>query len=292
MTNIEPRNYKYGGSNAHVHTINHQDLYDVGSGSTINNKQSKGLKNFNTSGRHILKQLWSKLRNFEKFKVQYSSNEVIHDFNTIKDEHTNQLSPNNPLKINSTKEGLKKYQKEITMIAKKKRDYIFSQAKKIDLSKFNSLSIKTTQVNNLNNVNMATSSIAVSTGGNPNNLSLDYPGFNESLLSSHNDFDKAKIRDYATIKNNRQASSKKILREINAEIRKKHNGSVDKHKPYEYNSPIDSKRKDKAKKNKKNTQGDIVNSRSSCSNSNYWIYFKILIWIIKNCYLRILYLPN
>ena len=264
---IEPKGYKYGISNANVNTINHQDFNDFNSITATEYNKSKGFKKLN-GGRQILKQLSNKLRNNKNFKALYASNEVIKDSKASKIDAISSFSPKIPTKVGIDSNSLKQYQKEMTMIAKKKREYIFSQAKKLNIAKLNNLGVKQSHINHPNE--NTTTSIMTSMGGNPNNFSIDYPGLNESLITSHNDFDKAKIADYSTINNKKQTSkrnsTKKILRDINADVRQKHNGSVDKHKPYEYRSSIESNRKEGSKKN---NHGDSMAPRSSCSNSNF-----------------------
>ena len=122
----------------------------------------------------------------------------------------------------------KKYQKEITLIAKKKRDYAIAKAKNI---------------NQTGNVNTAASTILMSLAGNANNLSItEYPGLNESLVSLNHDFGKMRLGEYVpqsipqnNIKKNNvgRNSTKKFLRGVHTEIRK-HSGSVDKRKAHDH----------------------------------------------------------
>ena len=177
---------------------------------------------------------------------------------------------------------MKKYQKEITLIAKKKREYMLAQAKSNKKNKFNNLAIKTSQSNNhTNNVNTTASTIMMSLVGNANNLSItEYPGLNESLVSLNNDFVKMRIGDYVPPPINHpqnkkksnagRNSTKKFLRDAHTEVRKKHNGSVDKRKAHDYKKSTGSrKRSEEGHKKKKKTNGDGAITRSSCSNSNF-----------------------
>jgi hypothetical protein len=286
---LEPKIEKYRDYSTNVNTtINHKDLYDPNSLSTANYKKNKVLKYFNGGGRQIFKQLCNKLRKYENLKSLYASNETIKSgLNTSvlsnskygatknKNEHKSKTALNND-------KVMKKYQKEITMIAKKKRDYMLAQAKNGKKNKFNHVAIKTSQSNNqTNNVNTAASTIMMSLVGNANNLSItEYPGLNESLVSLNHDFGKMRFGEYApqnmsqaNVKktNGGRNSTKKFLRDVHTEIRKKHNTSVDKRKANDYKRSTGSRKRSEEgnKKKKKNPHIDSGIIRSSCSNSNF-----------------------
>ena len=199
---IDPKINNYRDYGANEKGMNHHNFYDSNSITNNNHKKNKVLKYFNGGGRQIFEQLWNKLRKYENLKSLYSSNETIKNpqnntsinngkFNTVKAREDSKTRWN----INDS--IMKKYQKEITMIAKKKKEYMLAQAKNLKKNKFNNLAIKTSQINNSNNVNTTASTILMSLVGNANNLSItEYPGMNESLASLNQDFVKYKIGEY------------------------------------------------------------------------------------------------
>lgn len=156
---------------------------------------------------------------------------------------------------------MKKYQKEITLIAKKKRDYMLAQAKNL---------------NNQSNIgNTTASTIMMSLIGNANNLSItEYPGMNESLASLGHEGGKVKFGEYMPQAEKKvnvgRNSTKKFLRDAHTEVRKKHNTSVDKRKVHDYKRSTGSrKRSEERNKKKKSTHVDSGIIKSSCSNSNF-----------------------
>ena len=264
---LEPKSNKYKDYSTNIiNTINHKDLLDNSSLGNNNFKKNKVLKYFNGGGRLMFEQLWNKLRKYENLKSLYASNETIKSslnmssisnskYGTIKPpiEHKSKTALNND-------RIMKKYQKEITMIAKKKRDYMMAQAKNKQKNKFNNLAVKTSQSNNNhnnhNNVNTTASTIMMSlVNNNANNLSItEYPGLNESLVSLNHDFGKMKFGEYVPPqihypnKSKKKSgygrnSTKKFLRDAHTEVRKRHNGSVDKRKPHDYKKSSGSRKK-------------------------------------------------
>lgn len=112
---------------------------------------------------------------------------------------------------------------------------------------------------------------------NANNLSItEYPGLNESLVSLNHDFGKMKFCEYlppqihypknTKKKGNGRNSTKKFLRDAHTEVRKRHNGSVDKRKPNDYKRSSGSRKRseegNRKIKAKKNTT-DVSITRSS-----------------------------
>lgn len=281
---LEPKVNNYRDYSTNAQTINHQNFYDSNSITNASFKKNKVLKYFNGGGRQIFEQLCNKLRKYENLKSLYSSNETIKNLQSNTSNSNGKYSTVKPREDSKTKCSvneriMKKYQKEITMIAKKKREYIMAQAKNLKKGNFNNLAIKTSHLNgNSNNVNTTASTILMSMAGNGNNLSItEYPGMNESLASLNQDFIKYKIGDYppsTTHKNKSNGgrnSTKKFLRDTHTEIRKKHNCSVDKRKAYEYKKSTGSrKRSEEGNKKKRNSNhGDSGVTRSSLSNSNF-----------------------
>lgn len=270
---LEPKTHKYRDYSTNINTINHRDLYENVSLSTSNYKKNKALKYFNGGGRKVFQQLCNKLRKYENLKSLYASNE------TIKSSlNTSSISCKYPVKQKiETKSKtslnhdriMKKHQKEITMIAKKKRDYMLAQA-------------KSHQPNNQTNNGNTTASTIMMSLANANNLSItEYPGLNESLMSLNPDFGKMRIGDYVppTIShpnvkkvNGGRNSTKKFLHNAHTEIRKKNSGSVDKRKYDQKRNTGSRKRSEegpKSKSKKKNAHVDSGLIRSSCSNSNF-----------------------
>ena len=286
---LEPKIQNYRDYSTNINTINHKDLYDGNSLSTTNYKKNKALKYFNGGGRQVFEQLCNKLRKYENLKSLYASNETIKStlntsgLNNSKYGTSKSKNEGKPKTAFPNDRIMKKYQKEITLIAKKKRDYMLAQAKNNQIKfKFNNFAVKTAQSNNqTNNVNTTASTIIASLLGNANNLSItEYPGLNESLASLNPDFAGARIGGYApqnisqpNVKklNAGRNSTKKFLRDAHTEFRKKHSGSVDKRKPHDYKRSTGS-RKRSEEGNKKKKKGNHVDSgitRSSCSNSNF-----------------------
>lgn len=165
---LEPKLHNYKDYSTNIHTINHKDLYDTVSLSTTNHKKNKVLKYFNGGGRQIFQQLCNKLRKYENLKSLYASNETIKSaLNTsaLNNSKYGILDSSKVFFTGSTKhknEGksktslandriMKKYQKEITLIAKKKRDYMLAQSKNPKKHKFGNLGISTAAQNALMN---------------------------------------------------------------------------------------------------------------------------------------------
>lgn len=93
---------------------------------------------------------------------------------------------------------------------------------------------------------------------NGNNLSItEYPGLNDSVISLNNDFNKVKLDKYPTAALNvskfasrskrkvggGRNSTKKFLRDARTEVRKRHNGSVDKRKQSDYRKNSGSRKR-------------------------------------------------
>jgi len=213
------------------------------------------------------------LRKYENLKSLYASNETIKSSLNTSSLNNSKYGTVKPPIDNKSKTAMtndrimKKYQKEITMLAKKKRDYMIAQAKNNKKSKIN---------NQTNNVNTTASTIMMSlVANNANNLSItEYPGLNESLISLNHDFGKMKFGEYvppivhhpshAKKKGNGRNSTKKFFRDAHTEIRKKHNGSVDRRKDYGTKKSTGSrKRSEEGNRKKKKHINDNVVTRSS-----------------------------
>jgi hypothetical protein len=272
---LEPKIEKYRDYSTNIATLNQKELWDPDSLSTTNYKKNKMLKYFGGGGRQIFKQLYNKLQKYENLKSLYASNETIKSslntsvggkYGSTKNKDGSKVKAFNNDKI------IKKYQKEITLIAKKKRDYMLAQAKNAKLINSN---------NQTNNVNTTASTIMMSLLGNANNLSItEYPGMNESLVSLNHDFGKIRFGEYApqnlNVSNAKKSnvgrnSTKKFLRDVHTEVRKKHNTSVDKRKVHDYKRSTGSRKRSEegTKKKKKSAHVDSGIIKNSCSNSNF-----------------------
>ncbi|CAI2368223.1 unnamed protein product [Moneuplotes crassus] len=252
---LEPKANKYKHYN-NLNTINHNDFYDGINSSTKNHKKNKALKYFNGPGRQVFHQLCNKMRKYENLKSLYASSETIKtSLNTSslgKSKIYNSKSKNEKKAKTSLNNDrmMKKYQKEITLIAKRKREYALAQAK---------------ANNHTNNVNTTASTILMSlAGANANNLSItEYPGFNESLASLNHDFGKVRIGEYvpqnishknmSKMKVGRN-STKKFLRGVHTEIRKKQSGSVDRRKSHDQRRASGSRKRSEENRRKSNNK--------------------------------------
>lgn len=161
------------------------------------------------------------MRKYENLKSLYASNDTIKSTLNTSSLGKNKSNSSKSKYENKTKISLnndrmmKKYQKEITLIAKKKKDYMLAQAR---------------SSHHAGNVNTTASTIMMSLAGNANNLSItEYPGLNESLQTLNHDFGKMKIGEYVPLKiskhkvkkiNVGRNSTKKFLRGVHTEIRK------------------------------------------------------------------------